>query len=67
MQIQVCVIVDKLEKLPRDKVEEELATLGVNPGAIDGMQHQCWVTVISRKQHQCPRFAQPQMQLHFGW
>lgn len=33
---QVCVIVDKLEKLPRDKVEEELAALGVNPGAVAG-------------------------------
>ncbi|KAF8070920.1 Histidine--tRNA ligase [Scenedesmus sp. PABB004] len=33
---QVCVVVDKLEKLPRDKVEEELAALGVAADAIDG-------------------------------
>lgn len=30
------MIVDKLEKLPRDKVEQELATLGVAHEAIDG-------------------------------
>lgn len=33
---QVCVIVDKLEKLPRDKVEEELGALGVSPTAVEG-------------------------------
>jgi hypothetical protein len=30
------VIVDKLEKLPRDKVEQELAALGVSPDATEG-------------------------------
>jgi hypothetical protein len=30
------VIVDKLEKLPRDKVEQELAALGVTSEATDG-------------------------------
>jgi hypothetical protein len=30
------VIVDKLEKLPRDKVEQELAALGVSGDATDG-------------------------------
>jgi hypothetical protein len=34
--LQVCVIVDKLEKLPRDKVEEELGALGVTPTAVEG-------------------------------
>lgn len=34
---QVCVIVDKLEKLPRDKVEEELGALGVSPTAVEGI------------------------------
>ncbi|KAG1660039.1 hypothetical protein FOA52_010024 [Chlamydomonas sp. UWO 241] len=33
----VCVIVDKAEKLPREKVEEELAALGVQPATIDGV------------------------------
>jgi len=32
------VIVDKLEKLPRDKVEQELAALGVSSTAVDGEQ-----------------------------
>lgn len=32
----VCVIVDKMEKLPRPKVEEELAVLGVAAEAVDG-------------------------------
>jgi hypothetical protein len=30
------VIVDKLEKLPREKVEEELAALGVSNTAVEG-------------------------------
>ncbi|WIA31672.1 hypothetical protein OEZ86_002583 [Tetradesmus obliquus] len=34
---QVCVIVDKLEKLPRDKVEAELAALGVSADATEGI------------------------------
>lgn len=34
--LQVCVIVDKLEKLPRDKVEAELAALGVSADATEG-------------------------------
>ena len=33
----VCVVVDKIEKLPREKVVEELAALGVDEGAIDGI------------------------------
>eukprot|EP00955_Chlamydomonas_euryale_P102279 365408-Chlamydomonas_euryale.AAC.26 len=33
----VCVIVDKIEKLPREKVEEELGALGVPPETIDGV------------------------------
>lgn len=36
--LQVCVIVDKLEKLPREKVEQELAALGVSSTAVDGEQ-----------------------------
>lgn len=34
----MCVIVDKIEKLPREKVEEELATLGVPADTVDGEQ-----------------------------
>jgi len=34
---QVCVIVDKMEKLPRDKVEEQLAAIGVAATTIDGV------------------------------
>ncbi|KXZ54423.1 hypothetical protein GPECTOR_5g77 [Gonium pectorale] len=34
---RVCVIVDKLDKLPREKVEEELAALGVPAATIDGV------------------------------
>ncbi|EFJ45646.1 hypothetical protein VOLCADRAFT_63503, partial [Volvox carteri f. nagariensis] len=34
---RVCVILDKLDKLPREKVEEELAALGVPAPTIDGM------------------------------
>ncbi|EFN51962.1 hypothetical protein CHLNCDRAFT_56349 [Chlorella variabilis] len=33
----VCVVVDKMEKIPRDKVVEELAKLGVAADAIDGI------------------------------
>ena len=33
----VCVLVDKLEKVPRDVVEAELAELGVDAAAIDGV------------------------------
>ena len=33
----VCVVVDKIEKLPREKVVEELAELGVKEAAIDGI------------------------------
>jgi hypothetical protein len=36
LSLQVCVIVDKLEKLPREKVEQELAALGVSSSAVDG-------------------------------
>lgn len=31
----VCILVDKLEKVPREAVEEELASLGVDASAID--------------------------------
>ncbi|KAG2452860.1 hypothetical protein HYH02_002204 [Chlamydomonas schloesseri] len=34
---KVCVIVDKLDKLPREKVEEELRALGVAASTIDGV------------------------------
>lgn len=34
---KVCIIVDKVDKLPREKVEEELATLGVKADVIDGV------------------------------
>jgi histidyl-tRNA synthetase len=33
----VCVLVDKLEKIPRETVEVELQGLGVDPGVIDGV------------------------------
>ena len=33
----VCVIVDKIEKLPREKVEQELAALGVEASVVDGI------------------------------
>ncbi len=33
----VCVIVDKMEKIPQDKVESELRELGVAPEAVDGI------------------------------
>jgi histidyl-tRNA synthetase len=33
----VCVVVDKIEKLPREKIVEELASLGVESSAIDGI------------------------------
>jgi histidyl-tRNA synthetase len=33
----VCVVVDKLEKLPREKIEEELLKLGVSQEAMDGL------------------------------
>jgi histidyl-tRNA synthetase len=32
----VCVVVDKIEKLPREKIVEELAALDVAAEAIDG-------------------------------
>ncbi|KAG2489681.1 hypothetical protein HYH03_011790 [Edaphochlamys debaryana] len=34
---RVCVIVDKLDKMPREKVEEELAAIGVPPATVDGV------------------------------
>eukprot|EP00879_Flechtneria_rotunda_P020656 GHRR01021735.1.p1 GENE.GHRR01021735.1~~GHRR01021735.1.p1 ORF type:complete len:405 (+),score=139.29 GHRR01021735.1:754-1968(+) len=34
---QVCVIVDKLEKLGRDQVEQQLAALGVTQQAVEGI------------------------------
>mmetsp|Transcript_3855 Transcript_3855/g.8250 ORF Transcript_3855/g.8250 Transcript_3855/m.8250 type:complete len:480 (-) Transcript_3855:180-1619(-) len=34
---KVCVIVDKVEKLPREQVEKELAALGVPVATIDGV------------------------------
>lgn len=33
----VCVVVDKMDKLPREKVEEQLAALGVDTSSIDGI------------------------------
>jgi ATP phosphoribosyltransferase regulatory subunit HisZ len=33
---QVCVVVDKLEKLPKEDVQQQLAALGVTPDAVDG-------------------------------
>lgn len=33
----VCVVVDKIEKLPRDAVEKELLELGVQPAVVDGL------------------------------
>ncbi|OUS45890.1 hypothetical protein BE221DRAFT_168897 [Ostreococcus tauri] len=33
----VCVVVDKIEKLPREKIEDELRELGVAEGAIEGI------------------------------
>jgi histidyl-tRNA synthetase len=33
----VCVVVDKIDKLPREKVVEELEALGVDASAIDGI------------------------------
>lgn len=33
---RVCVIVDKIEKMPRDAVEKELAGMGIKPETIDG-------------------------------
>lgn len=33
----VCVVVDKIEKLPRDAVEKELLELGVDAAVIDGL------------------------------
>eukprot|EP00238_Polyblepharides_amylifera_P005354 CAMPEP_0196576588 /NCGR_PEP_ID=MMETSP1081-20130531/5803_1 /TAXON_ID=36882 /ORGANISM="Pyramimonas amylifera, Strain CCMP720" /LENGTH=404 /DNA_ID=CAMNT_0041895229 /DNA_START=336 /DNA_END=1550 /DNA_ORIENTATION=- len=33
----VCVVVDKLEKLPREKIEEELRALGLPQDAVDGL------------------------------
>lgn len=34
---RVCVVVDKLDKLPREKVEEELGALGLPPSTVDGI------------------------------
>eukprot|EP00798_Chlamydomonas_sp_ICE-L_P022505 gene22505-29631_t len=34
---KVCVIVDKVDKLPREKVEEELAAIGVQSDVVDGL------------------------------
>ena len=33
----VCVVVDKIEKLPREKIEEELRELGVSDEAVEGI------------------------------
>ena len=33
----VCVVVDKMEKIPREAVEKELTELGVEPAVIDGL------------------------------
>lgn len=33
--LQVCVVVDKMDKLPREEVEKQLAGLGVEPAAIN--------------------------------
>ena len=38
---QVCVIVDKMEKLPREQVEAQLGALGVAPQTIDGAPGPC--------------------------
>uniref|UniRef100_A0A7S0X107 histidine--tRNA ligase n=1 Tax=Chlamydomonas leiostraca TaxID=1034604 RepID=A0A7S0X107_9CHLO len=37
MFARVCVIVDKIEKLPREQIEKELAVLGVAPQTIEGV------------------------------
>mmetsp|Transcript_7880 Transcript_7880/g.29189 ORF Transcript_7880/g.29189 Transcript_7880/m.29189 type:complete len:492 (+) Transcript_7880:393-1868(+) len=34
---QVCIVVDKIDKLPREKIVEELAALNVNEEAVDGI------------------------------
>ncbi|MEW5298478.1 MAG: hypothetical protein WDW36_001596 [Sanguina aurantia] len=34
---KVCVIVDKIDKLPREKIEEELTAIGVSPSTITGV------------------------------
>jgi hypothetical protein len=52
-RLQVCVIVDKLEKLPRDKVEQELAALGVSPDATDGEPRRN--TAVNCLHRMCPR------------
>lgn len=33
----VCIIVDKIDKLPRDQIEKELAALGVSPDTVEGV------------------------------
>jgi hypothetical protein len=33
---KVCIVVDKVDKLPREQVEKELVALGVAPETIDG-------------------------------
>lgn len=55
---QVCVIVDKIEKLPREKVEQELAAIDVPPQTVDNilkaMQVGC-VLCAGASDH-CPTF-----------
>jgi len=43
----VAVIVDKMDKLPREKVEEELAAIGVEAGAVDGILSALAITSIA--------------------
>jgi len=46
----VCVVVDKLEKLPREKIEEELAELGVAKDAMDGLLESLSLTSLDKLQ-----------------
>ena len=34
---QVCIVVDKIDKLPREKIVEELGALNVDEKAVDGI------------------------------
>ena len=48
----VCVVVDKIEKLPREKIVEELAELNVDQAAIDGILD-AWRCVPSTNSNSC--------------
>ena len=41
---KVCIIVDKVDKLPREQIEKELAALGVVPDIINGERRDCGVS-----------------------